>query len=64
METFATIEAFLSITEEDIDNYIYHIFTTKGNRDAVRACMKLYKCDHIRALEILRCIISINKQGK
>ena len=59
MTTREIIDAFLSVTEQDIDDYIYHTFTTKGNRDAIRACIQLYKCDHIRATEILRCIISI-----
>ena len=58
MKSFEAINAFLSVSEKDIDDYIYYIFDEKGDRDAIRDCMKLYRCDRVRAREILRCIIS------
>lgn len=60
---FAIITAFLSMTEKDIDDYIYDIYKGTGLRDAVRTCMKLYGFERVRAVTVVRHIIQI-KEGK
>lgn len=62
MTTFEIIDRFLHTREKDIEDYIYNLFEVQGSRDAVRACIKLYKVDHIRALEVVRCIVAEHRQ--
>lgn len=52
-----TIDAFLAISERELENYVYNVFKGKGQREAVRACKKIYRCDNLRAVNIIRAII-------
>ena len=51
------IDAFLSVSERELENYVYHVFKTKGQRDAVRVCKKIFRLDNMRATQVLRCIV-------
>ena len=51
------IDAFLTVTERQLEDYIYNVFKRKGQREAMRVYSKIYRTDIMYASMAVRSII-------